>query len=116
MLKADIILNLTSKMKRLIEKRDFSEFEKEYVSFVNISRVIIVYIIQLLCDRGIKLNMNQILKFLKLDSEMDTEERGLTDQFVKYERIKKNIDTHKRIDIPLMLNIFPNRNTGCNII
>ena len=95
--KSDIILNLIQKMKEALNKNLTNELNDNYVTFVNVSRVINVYIIQLLCDRGIKLNMEHILKFLKQDSEMDGNEEGLIGMFVKYDTIKKNIDTHKRI-------------------
>lgn len=86
-------------MKELLSKNDMRDFNKEYVNFVNVSRVINVYIIQLLCNKSIKLNMDGILKFLKYDSEIDTAETEITGLIVKYDQIKKNINTSKRIGI-----------------
>lgn len=104
-------------MKLCLDHRNIVEFEKYYINFINISRVIICYIIQLLCHKNIKLNMEQILKFLKLDSEMDTEEKGLVDKIVKYETIKKKIDTQKPIDVQAMMEMFPsNDNAFCRIV
>ena len=96
-LKSDVVLSLIQKMKMHLSKNELREVDKEYINFVNVSRVIYVYIIQFLCDQGIKLNMEGILKFLKTDSEIDNNEPGISDCFVKYDAIKKNIDTHKRI-------------------
>lgn len=84
-------------MKEHLNKNEIREVDKEYVNFVNVSRVIYVYIIQFLCDQGIKLNMDKITKFLKSDSEIDRNEPEICDFFVRYDIIKRNIDTHKRI-------------------
>lgn len=86
-------------MKELLSKNNMRDFNKEYVNFVNVSRVINVYIIQLICNKSIKLNMDGILKFLKYDSEIDTAETEITDLIVKYDQIKKNINTSKKIGI-----------------
>lgn len=104
-------------MKVCLDNRNMVELDKYYINFVNISRVIICYIIQLLCHKNIKLNMEQILKFLKLDSEMDTEEKGFADKIVKYETIKKRIDTQKPIDVQAMMALFPSNDSSmCNIV
>ena len=41
--------------------------------------------------------MDKITKFLKSDSEIDRNEPEICDFFVRYDIIKRNIDTHKRI-------------------
>ena len=86
-------------MKELLSKNNMRDFNKEYVNFVNVSRVINVYIIQLICNKSIKLNMDGILKFLKYEREIDTAETEITDIIVKYDQIKKNINTSKKIGI-----------------
>jgi hypothetical protein len=72
--------------------------ENEYINLVNISRVIYVYIIQLLYDKNIKLNGNVIQKFLVQDSELDLEEKGVVrNKLVKYNDINRIMDISKKI-------------------
>jgi hypothetical protein len=75
-----------------------SHITKEYIQIVNLSRIIFVYIIQLLYDRDIRLNKPQILKFLELDSELDSEEpKEVSSKLLRYEYVRSKIDTKSRI-------------------
>lgn len=98
-------------MKLSLENNSTNSLEKDYIYFVNISRVIIFYLIQFLCNRNIRLNIEQILKFIKMDSELDNEEPGIGDKIVKYDVIKKKIETDKKLNMQTMLSIFPVANS-----
>lgn len=84
-------------LKKKLAKRD-SNINSEYVKIINFSRVIFVYIIQMLYDKSVKLNNNLIEKFLNLDRDLDsTEIKEVGSKLISYDIIRNKIDTSKKI-------------------
>ena len=103
-------------MKSNLKSNNLPELDKEYISFINVSKFLIVYLTQFLTEKGVILDKEKLKKFYEVDSELDTKEsKSVSDYIIKYDTIRQNIDFHKRIDIPIMVSLFPNNSDGCFI-
>ena len=103
-------------MKNNLKSNNLPELDKEYISFINVSKFLIVYLTQFLTEKGVILDKEKLKKFYEVDTELDTKEsKGVSDYIIKYDTIRQNIDFHKRIDIPTMVSLFPNNSDGCFI-
>jgi hypothetical protein len=92
--------------KRLATGNPETNHNMDYIKIVNLARIILIYTIQLLYDNSIyeniildvKLNNNNIQKFLKIDKELDSsEDVHIQSKLLKLEDIRKNIKTNAPI-------------------
>ncbi len=92
-------------LKKKLQTRDYN-IDTEYIHFINISRLLIVYIIQILYDKQVKLNDAGIEKFLTIDRDLDLKESNdIRHKILKYELLNKKVNTAERIDLRSILNM-----------
>lgn len=96
-MRSDVELSLIEKMKNNIHSPDLKEFNNDYVLFINVFRVILLYIVQYLCDKHVGINLQKIQKFLKEDTDIDENDCDLKESFNSYDEIRKNINTKIKI-------------------
>ena len=103
-------------MKSNLKSNNLPELDKEYISFINVSKFLIVYLTQFLTEKGVILDKEKLKKFYEVDTELDNKEsKNISDSIINYDTIRKNIDFHKKIDIPSMVALFPNNSESCFI-
>lgn len=105
-IKSDKTLEAIFTMKQKIKRRTW-DLSREYIYIVNLSRIIFVYIIQLLYDKGVRLTDSKVQKFLMVDSELDSKEKPeIAKKLLKYDFIRNRIDTKSRIGKLFLLYFF----------
>lgn len=99
-MKCDLICASIYNIKKIIlsekdENIKFKEMMPDYIQLVNLARIVIVYLIQLLYNYKIKLNSENITKFMKHDSELDSrEDPAIKEKIIKYMHIKMRLPSN----------------------
>lgn len=82
-LKSDLVSESLLNIKRVLMDdtieniRKLQEIIPDYLQVVNLGRIVIVYLIMSLYNVGIKLNNENIQKFMKNDADLDTTEKPM---------------------------------------
>lgn len=98
-LKCDLICQSIVNMKRIIssEKDNVTKLKElvpDYLHVVNLSRIVIIQLIQTLFNYKFKLNQDNIQKFMKHDSDLDTrEDISVREKIIKYGYVKSRLPT-----------------------
>jgi len=97
--RSELALDIIYVMRKKLMAGDHN-LNLEYIKIVNISRIVFYYIIQLVLDKSVKLNGNQIAKFLAVDSGLDVlEEVDIRKSLLTFVYIKKKVFTTERINL-----------------
>ena len=99
MFKSKLNIDFIFKLKTKLINNE-KNIKNEYIKIVNISRVIFVFIIQLLYDNNVRLNSTLMQKFLILDSELDNQEKNeVKEKLLSHNKIREEVDTSKKINL-----------------
>jgi hypothetical protein len=92
-------------LKNKLLKND-KNINHEYIQIVSLSRIIFVYIIQLLYDLKMKFNKNLPEKFIMFETEFDSQETPeVREKLLSLEYVRSKVDTKTRISKKIIKNI-----------
>lgn len=121
-LKSDLVCESLSNMKRVLmdetidSTRKMQEMIPDYLQVVNLGRIVIVYLIMSLYNVGVKLNNENVQKFMKIDADLDTTEKpSLRSKIMSFTHIKSMLPKdNSKIDYRGMIDAFISQNKEKN--